>query len=67
MPSLPPAYYSMTAEASGFKKFTSSHNKLESNSTISLDGDLSVGAETQTVEVTGNGSDPANPVRRGAK
>jgi hypothetical protein len=53
VPSLPPAYYSMTAEASGFKKFTSSHNKLESNSTISLDGDLSVGAETQTVEVTG--------------
>jgi hypothetical protein len=53
VPSLPPAYYSMTAEASGFKKFTSTHNKLESNSTISLDGDLSVGAETQTVEVTG--------------
>jgi hypothetical protein len=56
VPSLPPANYSMTAEATGFKKFTSSHNKLDSNSTISLDGDISIGAETQTVEVTGTAS-----------
>lgn len=56
VPSLPPANYSMTAEAPGFKKFTSSHNKLDSNSTISLDGDISIGAETQTVEVTGTAS-----------
>jgi hypothetical protein len=55
-PSLPPAYYSMTAEAKGFEKFTSSHNKLDSNSTISIDANVSVGAETQTVEVTGTAS-----------
>ncbi len=28
-PSLQPAYYSMTAEAKGFEKFTSTHNKLD--------------------------------------
>ncbi len=55
-PSLPPAYYSVTAEAKGFKKFTSSHNKLDSNSTIEIDADLSVGEATQTVEVTGTAS-----------
>ncbi len=56
VPSLLPAYYSMTAEAKGFKKFTSSHNKLESNSTISLDANVSVGEATQTIEVTGTAS-----------
>src|SRR5216684_459340 len=55
-PSLTPAYYSMTTEAKGFQKFTSSHNKLDSNSTIEIDANLSVGAETQTVEVTGTAS-----------
>ena len=55
-PSLPPAYYSMTVEAKGFQKFTSSHNKLDSNSTIEIDAALSIGAETQTVEVTGTAS-----------
>jgi hypothetical protein len=56
VPSLPPASYSVTAEASGFKKFTSSHNKLDSNSTISIDANLSVGAATQTVEVSDTAS-----------
>jgi hypothetical protein len=56
LPSLPPASYSITAEASGFKKFTSSHNKLDSNSTIDLDANLQVGAATQTVEVSGTAS-----------
>src|SRR6266702_5946092 len=55
-PSLTPAYYSMTSEAKGFQKFTSSHNKLDSNSTIEIDAALAVGAETQTVEVTGTAS-----------
>ena len=55
-PSLPPAYYSMTAEAKGFERYTSTHNKLESNSTISIDADLAVGAATQTIEVTGTAS-----------
>ena len=55
-PSLPPAFYSMSTEAKGFQKYTSSHNKLDSNSTIEIDAALSVGAETQTVEVTGTAS-----------
>jgi hypothetical protein len=55
-PSLPPAYYSMTAEAKGFEKYSSTHNKLDSNSTIDIDASFSVGAETQTVEVTGTAS-----------
>jgi Carboxypeptidase regulatory-like domain/TonB-dependent Receptor Plug Domain len=55
-PSLPPAYYSMTAEAKGFEKFSSTHDKLDSNSTIDIDATFSVGAETQTVEVTGTAS-----------
>ena len=46
----------MTVEAKGFQKFTSSHNKLDSNSTIEIDAALSVGAATQTVEVTGTAS-----------
>jgi hypothetical protein len=55
-PSLPPAYYSMTANGKGFEKFSSSHNKLDSNSTIEIDAALTIGAATQTVEVTGTAS-----------
>jgi Carboxypeptidase regulatory-like domain/TonB-dependent Receptor Plug Domain len=55
-PSLPPATYSMTAEAKGFQKYVSSHNKLDSNSTIEIDGNVTVGAETQTIEVTSTAS-----------
>ena len=42
----------MTAEATGFQKFESTHNVLASNSTISIDAQLTLGAATQTVEVT---------------
>jgi Carboxypeptidase regulatory-like domain/TonB-dependent Receptor Plug Domain len=55
-PSLPPAYYSMTADAKGFENFTSTHNKLDSNSTIDIEASLSVGAATQTIEVTATAS-----------
>ena len=55
-PSLPPAYYSMTVETKGFENFTSTHNKLDSNTTIAIDAKLSVGAATQTVEVTATAS-----------
>ncbi len=47
-----PGSYAMTAEASGFKKYESTHNVLQANSTISLDGELSVGQTTETVEVS---------------
>ena len=49
--SVPSGLYSLTAEAPGFKKFESLHNKLDSNSTLAIDGSLSVGNATDTVEV----------------
>src|ERR1700733_12477631 len=52
IPNLPPTSYTMTAEATGFQKFESTHNVLASNSTISIDAKLTLGAATQTVEVT---------------
>jgi len=52
VPNLPPTVYTMTAEATGFQKFESTHNALASNSTISIDAVLTLGAASQTVEVT---------------
>lgn len=52
VPDLPPAVYSMTAEAAGFQKFVSAHNRLSSNTTIDIDGQLTVGQATQTIEVS---------------
>jgi hypothetical protein len=52
VPNLLPGQYTMTAEAPGFKKFTSTHNTLQANSTIALDADLQVGQTTETVEVS---------------
>jgi hypothetical protein len=52
VPNLPPAVYSMTAEAKGFQKFVSNHNTLASNSTIQINGKLSVGQASQTVTVS---------------
>lgn len=53
---LRPAVYTMTAESKGFKKFTSTHNKLSASTTLSLDAALAVGAATETVEVTATAS-----------
>jgi Carboxypeptidase regulatory-like domain/TonB-dependent Receptor Plug Domain len=49
---LPPSLYAVTVEAAGFKKFDSTHNKLDPNTTLSLDASLTVGAATETVEVS---------------
>jgi hypothetical protein len=51
-PSLPPGNYTVRAEAPGFKRFESTHNRLAPNSALSLDANMSVGANTETVEVT---------------
>ena len=51
VPNLPPGRYTMTAEAAGFKKFETTTNKLDSNSTLSIDASLTVGSATDTVEV----------------
>ncbi|MGA2118242.1 MAG: carboxypeptidase-like regulatory domain-containing protein, partial [Bryobacteraceae bacterium] len=52
VPALPPGFYTMTAETAGFKRFESTHNKLDSNTALSLNADLAVGNATETVEVT---------------
>lgn len=52
VPNLLPAEYTMSVEASGFKKFESAHNKLDANSTIELDGNLEIGQTSETVEVS---------------
>ncbi len=51
-PNLPPGMYAMTAEAPGFKRFESDHNRLAPNTALSLDADLAVGTETEIVSVT---------------
>jgi hypothetical protein len=51
-PNLPPGNYTMSAEAAGFKRFESAHNRLAPNTALSLDADLEVGNTTEAVEVT---------------
>ncbi|MGH9354110.1 MAG: carboxypeptidase-like regulatory domain-containing protein, partial [Terriglobia bacterium] len=43
---LPPAFYTMTAEASGFQKYVSKQNKLDPSGHLGLDATLTVGAPT---------------------
>lgn len=49
---LAPGQYTVTAEASGFKKFVSNHNQLQPNSTLAVDIGLAVGQATESVEVS---------------
>jgi hypothetical protein len=51
VPSLQPGFYQVTAEAPGFKKFDSPHNKLDANSVLAIDASLTVGSASETVEV----------------
>ncbi len=51
-----PGLYAMTAEAGGFKKFESVHNKLDSNSALLLNGELAVGQASETIEVSSSAS-----------
>ena len=44
VPNLLPGLYTISAEVAGFKKFSSTHNKLDPNSTIALNADLAVGS-----------------------
>ncbi len=46
--------YTITVEAAGFKKFESKANKLDAASKLGLDVSLTVGAASETVEVTAN-------------
>ena len=49
---IPPGFYTITIEASGFKKFETSNNKLDPGGALSLDASLTVGAATEVVEVS---------------
>src|SRR6266704_4914538 len=51
---VPPGLYAMTVEAQGFQKFESTNNKLDPAADLVIDASLTVGAATQTVEVTGS-------------
>jgi len=49
---IPPGTYTVSVEATGFKKFETSNNKLDPSATLTVDATLTVGAATETVEVT---------------
>jgi hypothetical protein len=49
---LPPANYSMSAQATGFNKFVSVHNALAASTALAINGVLEPGSVNQTVEVT---------------
>src|SRR5579884_3155247 len=49
---IPPAEYSITVDAPGFKKYESSNNKLDPSGSLAVDATLTVGTATETVEVS---------------
>lgn len=51
---VPPGLYTVIAEAPGFEKFQSADNKLDPASNLVVDETLSVGAATETVQVSGS-------------
>lgn len=53
---IPAGVYSIQVEAAGFKKFESSNNKLDASASLALDATLTVGAATETVEVSASAS-----------
>lgn len=56
VPNLPPGYYTVTTEAPGFKTSESTRNKLDPNSTLTLDVVVAVGAASEKVEVVATAS-----------
>jgi hypothetical protein len=51
---IPAGFYTMTAEAPGFQRYESSNNKLDPAADLVIAATLNVGANTETVEVTGS-------------
>ena len=49
---IPAGFYSISAEATGFKKYETAHNKLDPAANLAIDAPLTVGAASETVEVT---------------
>ena len=50
--SIPNGLYTISAEATGFKRVDVVHNKLDADSTLNVDVTLQVGAASETVEVS---------------
>ena len=50
--SIPAGLYAVAVEASGFKKYESRDNKLDPSASLAIDITLTVGAASETVEVT---------------
>lgn len=51
IPSLPPGFYTISVEATGFKKFVKTQNKVDASVTATINAVLEVGALTETIEV----------------
>src|SRR6267142_1946782 len=49
---VPPGLYTMIAEAAGFQKYETTNNKRDPSGDLVIDATLTVGAATQTVEVS---------------
>ncbi|MGH9398251.1 MAG: carboxypeptidase regulatory-like domain-containing protein [Terriglobia bacterium] len=49
---IPPGFYTVTIEAAGFKKYETTNNKLNPSSILAVNATLTLGATTQTVQVT---------------
>src|SRR5439155_3561971 len=49
---VPPGFYTMIAEAAGFQRYETSNNKLDPSADLVIDVTLTVGAASQTVEVS---------------
>ncbi|HYZ84455.1 MAG TPA: carboxypeptidase regulatory-like domain-containing protein, partial [Bryobacteraceae bacterium] len=49
--SLPAGFYTVSAEATGFKKFEKTQNKLDANIATSVDAQLQVGSASETINV----------------
>ena len=49
---LPPGMYTLRVEARGFKRYETSGNKLDPSSNLAIDASLTIGAATETVEVS---------------
>src|SRR6202158_5400542 len=49
---VPPGLYAMIAEAAGFQKYETTNNKLDPSADLVIDATLSLGAASQTVEVS---------------
>jgi hypothetical protein len=48
---LPPGFYTVTADAPGFKRFEKTQNKLDANISTTVDAEMQVGQNTETVTV----------------